>query len=189
MIGKQSKALFAMVKDIQKDIQDLKQAIRPLQERDSNPSSTTVIGPFIPCRSEDYWYIGYDGGVYTRRNVDHKRDKYKISVRNCFRTKQAAQDYKEYVLMRIELHNLGKELDAKIQKNLNPDSIHEYEPLMFTLALRHDITGTKVVSERLLSSLRHSSTVFIKSRASKFAEVALSKYGYKALFKFLSYQE
>lgn len=187
MIGKQSKALFAMVKDIQKDIQDLKQAIRPLQERDSNPSSTTVIGPFIPCRSEDYWYIGYDGGVYTRRNVDHKRDKYKISVRNCFRTKQAAQDYKEYVLMRIELHNLGKELDVKVQRHLNPDLIHKSP--VYTLALQYDLSGTKVVSSRLTSGLGESSTIFIKSKSSNFGDVTLSKYGYEALLKFLSYQE
>jgi len=184
MLGKQVKALFGMVKDIQRDIQELKQTIQPSTTQETvAPLIDTK--PFISGRNEEYWYVGYDGDIYCRRNADHKRDTYKISVGNCFRTKQAAQKYKDFILMGRKLQILGDELNDKVPRD--PNTIHKIP--MYTLALQEDFAVVKVVSCRIPTNLINSSTILIKSKYEGFAEAAIAEFGYEALLDFLSYGE
>lgn len=67
---------------------------------------------WIPKIDETYYYITHFGKVHAAINIDTYGDEWCIGQRNCFKTKEQAEEYRENIKTKIELKALADELNG-----------------------------------------------------------------------------
>lgn len=87
-------------------------------------------GWFKPKHGEKYWYLDYDGDIYSD-NFDSEfwGDKYKLEIHNCFRSEEEAWEYKEYKedLRKAEKPFVFGETNYSIIYNFNNEELRLFE--------------------------------------------------------------
>lgn len=100
-----NESVMKRIESIEKELSILKQEVQASEKIE-------VLKPkrFIPNNGEKYYYVAIIGEVVSSTFCDTENlmDRFNVKIRNCFRTKEEAEDHKRFIYIESRLRDLAE---------------------------------------------------------------------------------
>ncbi len=155
---------------IQKEIKECKEKLEKLEKQ------LNYKGRWVPEYDESYYYVDHEKDVMKVLNEETQTDLWNIESRNCFKTRQEAQEYEEYLETKYELMDLAEELNNGVEIDWEDEEQIKY-------FLYYDSSDKKICLGST-GSIKRKDIYCLKVTI---YEKAIEKIGEEILIKYLKY--
>lgn len=158
-----NESVMKRIESIEKELSILKQEVQENEKKEKLKTKR-----FIPNDGEKYFYVYGNGEIVSTSygTTGGDFDKFNVKIRNCFRTKEEAEDYKRFIDIESRLRDLA-------------DGMEENDDSYFYLYFNHG---------RIMDYRSEDMPPIISCKNTNFRDIAIECIGEEDLKFYLTYK-